>query len=116
MKKEPDLRSPFYWYLQKGPSMFAKDPHFKPRGEQGRSAGQIMTDVVEEKRKTNKNHGTIKNFGNPAKEKEAQLLAYRQFGVYAKATPSKQPNKHEEPHAKAKAAKPPKSKTDTPVR
>ena len=37
----------------------------------------------------------VPGIGKTTKDKEEQMLAYKQFGVYSKATPSKKPNKHE---------------------
>lgn len=96
MNKDPN--SPFNWRLRTGPSIFAKDPLFRAKGPDGRSGSEIMSDYVERKRAQGEEVGTIHGLGGRAtsKERERELLAYKQFGVYSKATPSsKRPNKHE---------------------
>lgn len=88
--------SPFLWRNRTEPSIFAKDHTFWPKGTSGKSGAQLATDVVEEKRKEGKMHGTIHGLGSTTRKKEEQLLAYKQFGVYSKAKASvKNPNKHE---------------------
>lgn len=89
-------RSPFDWRNDPTPSIFATDPYFRAKGPEGKSTGQIMTDFVERQRAKGIEPGSINNLGKPTAEKERQLLAYRQFGVYSKASPApKNPNKHE---------------------
>lgn len=90
-----DPKSPFNWYLRTEPSIFAKDPYFRPKGPEKRTSGQIMTEYVERKRAEGIEPGSIVGLGKLTKEKEERLLAYKQFGVFSKATPSKKPNKHE---------------------
>lgn len=90
-----DPNSPFNWYLRNGPSIFAQDPYFRPKAD-GKTDSQRATDTVEKRRVNGIDPGTISNLGKHTKEKEAQLLAYKQFGTYSKAVPStKRPNKHE---------------------
>lgn len=89
-------RSPFDWRNDPTPSIFATDPYFRAKGPEGKTTSQIMTDVLDRRRAQGKDPGTIQDLGKYTKEKEQQLLAYRQFGVYSKASPSiKHPNKHE---------------------
>lgn len=91
-----DPRSPFNWRDDPRPSIFANDPYFRAKGPEGKTTGQIMTDFVERQRAKGIEPGTIHNLGKPTRIKEQQLLAYKQFGVYSKASPStKLPNKHE---------------------
>ena len=82
MTKDPN--SPFNWYLRNGPSIFAQDPYFRPKAD-GKTDSQRATDTVEKRRVNGIDPGTISNLGKHTKEKEAQLLAYRQFGTYSKA-------------------------------
>ena len=93
MSKDPN--SPFNWRMRTEPSIFYKDPLFRAKGAEGRSNSQIMTDFVEKKRAQGIEPGSIVGLGKLTKEKEERLLAYKQFGVYSKAQPSKKPNKHE---------------------
>lgn len=94
MSKDPN--SPFNWRMRTEPSIFYKDPLFRAKGAEGRSNSQIMTEFVEKQRAKGIEPGSINNLGRPTKAKEELLLAYKQFGVYSKATPSlKRPNKHE---------------------
>jgi hypothetical protein len=91
-----DPRNPFNWRMRTGPSIFAQDPSFTPRKD-GKSNGEVQSAVIARKVAEGKSPGTIHNLGRQDKGKEAQVLAYRQFGVYSKATPSiKVPNKHEQ--------------------
>ena len=90
-----DPRSPFNWRMRTERSIFASDPQFCAKGSEGRSSSQIMTDYVEKKRSEGIEPGAIVGLGKLTKEKEERLLAYKQFGVYSKASPSKKPNKHE---------------------
>lgn len=98
MSKKLDPNSPFNWRMRTEPSIFAKDPQFRPKGTDGKSSGQIMSDYVERKRAQGEEVGTIHGLGGRAisKERERELLAYKQFGIYSQAKPSiKKPNKHE---------------------
>lgn len=94
-KCHPD--SPFHWRERTEPSIFAADPTFMAKGMTGKSGSQLATDVVEEKRKEGKMHGSIPNLGSRSKQKEEQLLAYKQFGIYSRAKPNVKPslNKYE---------------------
>lgn len=92
MNKDP--RSPFNWRMRTEPSIFAKDPYFRAKAD-GQTDSQRASATVEKRRKEGIDPGTITNLGKPSKAKEQQILAYRQFGVYSKAVPSKKPNKHE---------------------
>lgn len=94
-KCHPD--SPFLWMNRTGPSIFAKDINFAPKGASGKTGSQLATDVVEEKRKEGKMHGTIHNLGSKSKQKEEALIAYKQFGIYSRAKPNVKPslNKYE---------------------
>ena len=93
MNKDPN--SPFNWRLRTEPSIFAKDPYFRAKGEQGRSTSQIMTEFVENQRAKGIEPGSINGLGKLTKEKEQRLLSYKHFGVYSKAQAAKKPNKHE---------------------
>lgn len=93
MNKDPN--NPFNWRLRTEPSIFAKDIQFRAKGPEGKSGSQISTEFVENQRKQGLEPGSITGLGKPTKEKEERLLAYKQFGVYSKAQPSKKPNKHE---------------------
>jgi hypothetical protein len=90
-----DPKSPFNWYLRTEPSIFAQDAYFRPKGAQGRTGSQIMTEYVEKKRSEGIEPGSIIGLGKLSKEKEERLLAYKHFGTYSKAKPTKKPNKHE---------------------
>ena len=94
MNKDPN--NPFNWRLRTEPSIFYKDITFRAKGPDGKSASQISAEFVENKRMQGIEPGAITGLGKPSKEKEARLLAYKQFGTYSKAVPStKKPNKHE---------------------
>jgi hypothetical protein len=90
--------SPFHWAEHPQDSIFVKDVTFRAKGNDGKSGAQIATDVIEKRREINPMLGTLHSMGsreNRQKEEE-RMLAYRQFGVYSRATPTtKQPNKHE---------------------
>jgi len=89
-------KSPFNWRDDPRPSIFANDPNFRAKGPDGKTTSQIMTDYVERQRAKGIEPGSLNNLGKHNQAKEQQLLAYRHFGVYAKAAPNvKQPNKHE---------------------
>jgi hypothetical protein len=92
-----DPKNPFNWRMRTEPSIFAKDPAFRPKGPEGKTGGQIMSEHVEKMRSKGESPGTIHALGGRStnKEREKELLAYKQFGTYAKAKPSKKPNKHE---------------------
>ena len=96
MSKNLDPRNPFNWRMRTEPSIFARDPHFRAKGPEGKTTSQIMTDFVERQRANGIEPGSINGLGKPSKEKEERLLAYKHFGTYSKAAPStKKPNKHE---------------------
>lgn len=92
-----DPRSPFNWRMRTEPSIFAKDVQFRAKGPEGRSGSQIMSEYVERKRAQGEEVGTIHRLGgrSASQQREKELLAYKQFGVYSKAVASKKPNKHE---------------------
>lgn len=92
-----DPSNPFNWRLRTTPSIFAQDPYFRTKAD-GKTDSQRATDTVEQRRSsTGIDPGTLFGLGRPSKEKERQLLAYKQFGIYSKASPSiKHPNKHEQ--------------------
>jgi hypothetical protein len=94
-KCQPD--SPFLWASNPQPSMFMKDHTFRAKGAEGKSGSQLATDFVETQRMLGKSVGTIKKLGSRTKEKELALIAYKQFGIYSRATPNVKPtmNKHE---------------------
>ena len=93
MSKDPN--NPFNWRMRTEPSIFYKDPLFRAKGAEGRSGSQIMTEYVEKKRAEGIEPGSIVGLGKLTKEKEERLLAYKQFGIYSRAQPTKKPNKHE---------------------
>lgn len=91
-----DINSPFNWRMRTEPSIFAKDPYFRPKAD-GKTDSQRATDTVEARRKEGIDPGTLYGIGKQNRTKEEQMLAYKQFGTYSKAIPSiKRPNKHEE--------------------
>lgn len=92
MTKDPN--NPFNWRLRTEPSIFAKDPFFRAKAD-GKTDSQRATATVENRRKQGVDPGTLYGIGKTTKDKEEQMLAYKQFGVYSKAAPSKKPNKHE---------------------
>lgn len=76
--------SPFLWNINRGPSSFANDPLYKARLVSGKTAGQIMTDVVKKKREDNINHGTIYGLNN---DREAAMLRAKLFSIFTKTAP-----------------------------
>lgn len=91
--------SPFHWAEHPRESIFLQDSTFRAKGADGKSGNQIATATLDKRRGENPMIGTIKNIGTGTRRKseEERMLAYRQFGIYSKATPSvKQPNKHEQ--------------------
>jgi hypothetical protein len=91
-----DPTNPFNWRMRTEPSIFAKDVSFTPR-KNGKSNSEVQSEVIAQKVANGESPGSINNLGRHTAEKERKMLAYRQFGVYSKATPSiKHPNKHEE--------------------
>lgn len=104
-----DPHSPFNWRMRTEPSIFAKDVHFRPRKE-GKSNGEVQSDVIERKREQGELPGHIEGLGKSNKSKTERLLAYKHFGTYTRAAPSiKHPNKHEEGNAPAKTTRTPKA-------
>ena len=99
-KCHPD--SPFLWRKNPKPSIFMKDHVFRSKGDSGLSASQIASNFVEKEREQGKMSGTIKNMGTLTKQKEAALIAYKQFGIYSRAKSSVKPelNKHQLPKGK----------------
>ena len=94
-KCHPD--SPFHWRENPRDSVFMADHVFRAKGAECKSASQIASDFVETQRELGKMPGTIKKLGATTKEKEAALVAYKQFGIYSRAHPNVKPslNKHE---------------------
>ena len=109
------MTSPFKWWESREPSIFAQDPYFRAPSS-GKTNSEAQTEQVQRRRAQGELPGHIHNLGKPSKKREEQLLAYRQFGVYSKAQPSiRVRNRHEEPNATPRAAKPPKAKRDKDV-
>ena len=109
------MTSPFKWRNDPRPSIFAQDPYFRAPSS-GKTNSEAQTEQVQRRREQGELPGHIHNLGKPSKKREEQLLAYRQFGVYSKAQPSiRVRNRHEEPNATPRAAKPPKAKRDKDV-
>ena len=93
MNKDPN--SPFNWRLRTGPSIFCEDPLFRARKD-GKSNAEVQSAAVARHRAEGKNPGTIHNLGSRSPEKDARLLAYKQFGGDVKNGKStRKPNKHE---------------------
>lgn len=87
--------SPFNWRNRTTPSIFATDPQFCPKAG-GKTGSQIASESVEARRVNGIDPKAVYNVGNQTKEREARVLAYKQFGTYSRAVPSvKKPNKHE---------------------
>jgi hypothetical protein len=99
MKKQqcnchPD--SPFHWAHNRRPSVFAQDITFRSKGAPDKSIGQVVTENIDARRSKGEVVGHLYGIGQNTKEKEAKLVAYKQFGIYSKAKPSiRNPNKHE---------------------
>jgi hypothetical protein len=70
--------SPFHWKHDTGPTVFAKDPHFRGHGA---TMSQSQTQVVERNRAQGISLGTIPNLSNKAQA----IINVRQFMVYSKA-------------------------------
>lgn len=89
--------SPFHWAHNRRPSMFVQDYLFRPKGTSDKDAGQIQSDVLEKRRAAGEAVGHMHGLGKHTTEKEKQIIAYKQFGIYSKAKPSiRNPNKHEQ--------------------
>lgn len=87
--------SPFLWYTRAETSIFYDDPVFRARKD-GKSNAEVQSAAVARYRAEGKNPGTIHNLGSRSPEKDARLLAYKQFGTNVKnGASSKKPNKHE---------------------
>lgn len=86
--------SPFLWHKHPRDSIFMSDSYFKARGDTGKTTGQIATDAVEKRRAKGDEPGYMKGL---SRKREEEILAYKQFGVYSRATPFTKPkkNKHE---------------------
>lgn len=77
-KCHPD--SPFLWQHNHRSSMFVKDSYFKGLNA---ASSQSQTEVVERKRASGIEVGTINNLSNRSKEKN--IISLKQFTIYAKA-------------------------------
>lgn len=89
--------SPFHWAHNQRPSIFAQDVSFRPKGGADRGIGQTQAEVLEKRRAAGEAYGHMHGIGQHTAEKEKQLIAYKQFGIYSKAGPSlKKANKHEQ--------------------
>lgn len=90
-----DPNNPFNWRLRTEPSIFYNDPMFRARKD-GKSNAEVQSAAVARYRAEGSNNGTIYNLGRKTPEKEARLLAFKQFGTNVKTSKStKKPNKHE---------------------
>lgn len=103
--KGPDVKqtcnchpdSPFHWAHNQRPSVFMQDVSFRAKGASEKSIGQSQTETLERRRANGEMVGYMHGIGKHTVEKEKQLIAYKQFGVYSKAGPSlKKANKHEQ--------------------
>lgn len=94
MTKKLDPRSPFNWRLNKEPTIFAKDLHFRPRSN-GKSNSELQSQAITRRVAKGENPGTVP--GLSSKKRVETMLAYKQFGVFSRAEPTpKKPNKHEQ--------------------
>lgn len=82
------INNPFLWYKDKRPSIFATDPLFTPRSN-GKTNSEMQTENLEKRRMNGELPGHLHGIGKVSKSKEEQLLAYKTFGVYSKAKPSR---------------------------
>lgn len=89
-----DINNPFNWRMRAEPSIFAKDLYFRTRSD-GKTDSQRSSEVTEAKKVNGKSPPVVPGLGQATRVRTEKLLAYKQFGVYSKAKPSKQPNKHE---------------------
>lgn len=89
--------SPFHWAEHQRDSIFMADHTFRAKGADGKSGSQIATDFVESQREMGKMSGSIQTLVKTKTEKEAELIAYKQFGIFSRAHPNVKPspNKHE---------------------
>lgn len=89
--------SPFHWAHNKRKSVFAQDISFRAKGASEKDAGQVQSDVLERRRAAGEAVGYMHGLGKHTVDREKQLIAYKQFGIYSKAKPSiRNPNKHEQ--------------------
>ena len=86
--------SPFLWRKHKRDSIFMGNPYFRPKGNTGKTTGQIQTDQIEKRRAKGEEPGYLKGI---SRKREEELLQYRVFGVYSRAVSPIKPhkNKHE---------------------
>jgi len=86
--------SPFLWHKHQRDSIFVQDSYFRPKGESGKTTGQIASDSVDTRRAKGEDVGYMKGM---SRKREEEIIAYKQFGVYSRATVSVKPfkNKHE---------------------
>lgn len=86
--------SPFNWRENKEPTIFAKDPQFRPRRD-GKSSGEVQSEAISRRVANGESPGSLYGI---SKKKEVldRMMSYKQFGVYSRAVASKKPNKHEQ--------------------
>lgn len=86
--------SPFLWHKHERDSIFMSNPHFRPRGNTGKTTAQIQTDQIEKRRAKGEEPGFLKGI---SRKREEEMLQYRVFGVYSRAVSPIKPykNKHE---------------------
>jgi len=89
-----DINNPFNWRMRKEPSIFVKDIYFRARSD-GKTDSQRSSEVTEAKKINGKSPPVVPGLGESSRVRTEKLLAYKQFGVYSQAKPSKKPNKHE---------------------
>jgi len=73
------IKSPFLWYVDIEPSMFASDPAFKARKNTALSKSSAQTLIIDEKRKKGLSPGTIRGL---SKRSEEALVANKRFSSY----------------------------------
>ena len=97
MKCKCHSLSPFHWQEIKRDSIFMLDHTFRAKGDTGMTTSQIASVAVHDQRKLGKMSGSIQGLGKATKERELALIAYKQFGIYARTHPNVKPtsNKHE---------------------
>ena len=91
MKCTCNEHSPFLWHKHKRDSIFMKDPHFRPRGDTGKTTGQIQSDQIEKRRAKGEEPGFLKGV---SRKREEEILSYRVFGVYSRAKTTIKPHKN----------------------
>lgn len=89
-----DINNPFNWRMRTEPSIFLKDIYFRARSD-GKTDSQRSSEVTEAKKVNGKSPPVVPGLGEASRVRAEKLLAYKQFGVYSLAQPSKKPNKHE---------------------